>query len=265
MQFEDVIYEKPWANIEGAARIMINRPAVYNAFRGKTASELKQAFEDASFDNSIGVIVLTAAGNKAFCTGGDAGDVAPGKAGYSPEMKYIMDVHRLIREAPKPVIAAVNGFAIGGGNVLVTVCDLAIAAETARLGQVGPRVGSYDAGFGSAYLASVIGEKRAREMWFLCRQYTAQEAYEMGLVNKVVPPDQLEEEVKKWCREILALSPTALKQLKSSFNLPTDIVYGIEAMAMNSLWGFYDSDEAREGRAAYLEKRLPDWTKFRKV
>ena len=262
MDFEDITYEKPWA-MDGAARIMINRPALYNAFRGKTALELKQAFEDVGFDNSVGVVVLTGAGDKAFCTGGDATDVVPGKAGYSPEMVHIIDVHRAIREAPKPVIAAVNGFAIGGGNVLVTVCDLAIASETAKLGQVGPRVGSYDAGFGSTYLARVIGEKRAREMWFLCWQYTAQEAYQMGLVNKVVPPDKLEEEVKKWCERILAMSPTALRQLKASFNLFTDMVYGVEAMAMNSLWQYYGSDEAREGRAAYLEKRPPDWTKFR--
>lgn len=263
MDFEDITYEKPWA-MDGAARIMINRPAMYNAFRGKTTLELKQAFEDAGFDESVGVIVLTGAGDKAFCTGGDAKDSVPGKAGYSPEMKHIIDVHRLIREAPKPVIAAVNGFAIGGGNVLVTVCDLAIASATAKLGQVGPKVGSFDAGFGSAYLARVIGEKKAKEIWFLCQQYTAQEAYDMGLVNKVVPPDKLEEEVKKWCETILSLSPTALKQLKSSFNSFTDSIYGIEAMAMNSLWQYYETDEAKEGRMAYLEKRPPDWKKFRK-
>ena len=265
MQFEDIVYDKPWDGIEGAARVMINRPASYNAFRGKTAVELKQALEDASFDDGVGVIVFTGAGDKAFCTGGDAKDVAPGKAGYSPESKYIVDVHRLIREAPKPVIAAVNGFAIGGGNVIVTICDMAIASETARLGQAGPRVGSFDAGFGSAYLARVVGEKRAREIWFLCRLYTAQEAYQMGLVNKVVPADQLEEEVKKWCREVLALSPTSLKHLKASFNLFTDMIYGIEAMAMNSVWEFFKSEEAIEGRTAYMEKRPPDWTRFRKA
>lgn len=264
MQFEDIIYEKPWA-IEGAARIMINRPQVYNAFRGKTTVELKEAFEDAGFDDNVGVIVLTGAGDKAFCTGGDAKDVAPGRAGYSPEVKKIVDVHRLIREAPKPVIAAVNGYAIGGGHVLHLVCDLTIASETARFGQAGPRVGSFDAGFGTAYLARVVGEKRAREIWFLCRQYSAQEAYDMGLVNKVVPADSLEEEVKSWCREILALSPTCLRYLKASFNQFTDSIYGIEAIAMDALWQFYETDEAREGRAAFLEKRTPDWSRFRKA
>jgi naphthoate synthase len=264
MQFEDITYEKPWA-MEGAARIMINRPQVYNAFRGKTTVELKEAFEDVNSDDSIGVIVLTGAGDKAFCTGGDAKDVAPGRAGYSPEVKKIVDVHRLIREAPKPVIAAVNGYAIGGGHVLHIVCDLSIASETARFGQVGPRVGSFDAGFGSAYLARVVGEKRAREIWFLCRQYSAQEAYEMGLVNKVVPPDKLEEEVKSWCEEILALSPTALRYLKASFNQFTDSIYGIEAIAMDALWQFYETDEAKEGRAAFLEKRSPDWSRFRRA
>jgi len=179
-------------------------------------------------------------------------------------VKKIIDVHRLIREAPKPVIAAVNGYAIGGGHVLHLVCDLSIASETARFGQVGPRVGSFDAGFGSAYLARIVGEKRAREIWFLCRQYSAQEAYDMGLVNKVVPPDKLDEEVKSWCKEILALSPTSLRYLKASFNQFTDSIYGIEAIAMDALWQFYETDEAKEGRAAFLEKRAPDWSRFRR-
>lgn len=263
MEFEDIIYDKPWAGIEGAARIMINRPQVRNAFRGRTTVELQQALEDAAFDLGVGAIVLTGAGDKAFCSGGDFADAGQKSPRYSPEIIHILDVHRLIREAPKPVIAAVNGYAIGGGHVLHVICDLTIASETAIFGQTGPRVGSFDAGFGSAYLARVIGEKRAREMWFLCRRYTAQEAYQMGLVNKVVPPDQLEEETKKWCREILNLSPTALRYLKASFNAFTDSVFGIETMSMHSLMDYYKSEEAQEGMKAWLEKRPPNWAKYR--
>ncbi len=263
MEFEDIVYEKPW-KIGGAVRIMINRPKALNAFRGKTAGELEVAFRDAVYDDSVGVIVLTGAGDKAFCVGGDARDVGPGKAGYSPEMKKIFEVHRYIREAPKPVIAAVNGWAIGGGHVLHVICDLTIAAETARFGQVGPRVGSFDAGFGSAYLARVVGEKKAREIWFLCRNYSAQEALEMGLVNKVVPADKLEEEAEQWCKEVLALSPTALRFLKISFNQSSDHIYGIESLAGSGLWQFYTGEEALEGRTSYMEKRPPDWAKFRK-
>jgi naphthoate synthase len=173
-------------------------------------------------------------------------------------------VHNLIRRIPKPVIAAVNGYAIGGGHVLHLICDLSIASETARFGQVGPRVGSYDAGFGAAYLIKVVGEKKAREIWFLCRQYTAQEALKMGLVNAAVPADKLEEEVDKWCKEILSLSPAALRAMKASFNAASDFIYGIENIAMTGVWHFYKTEEATEGRNAYLEKRKPDWSRFRK-
>jgi naphthoate synthase len=261
MEFEDIIYEKR----EGVAKITINRPEKLNAFRAKTCKELVEAFEDAEADATIGVVVLTGAGNRAFCVGGDATEVGPGGAGYSPEMGiWNPKVHYMIRHIPKPVIAAVNGFAIGGGHVFHLVCDLTIAADTARLGQVGPRVGSYDAGFGAAYLSRVVGEKKAREIWFLCRQYTAQQALEMGLVNAVVPADKLEEEVDKWCKEILALSPAALRAMKASFNAASDFVFGIEATAFTGLWHFYETEEAIEGRNAYLEKRKPDWSRFRK-
>ncbi len=261
--FEDIVYDEDWDGIEGAVRIMINRPKVYNAFRGKTITELIEALTAASLDDSVGVIVITGAGKKAFCTGGDAGDVPEGQAGYGNEMRRGSEIHRLIRFAPKPVIAMVNGYAIGGGNVFVTVSDLAIASETALLGQAGPKVGSFDAGFG-IHLAKVVGEKRAREVWFLCRRYTAQQAYEWGWVNAVVPPDKLEEETKKWCKEILGCSPTALKYLKSSFNIHSGATYDIETFAFNSVWQFFESEEAKEGRSSYLEKRSPDWSKFRK-
>jgi len=260
MEFEDIIYEKK----EGVAKITINRPQVLNAFRSKTVEEMAEALEDAAYDNSIGVIVLTGAGERAFSVGGDAKDVAPGKAGYSPRMKRIHEVHRLIRQAPKPVIAAVRGWCIGGGHVLHTVCDLTIASEDAVFGQVGPRVGSFDAGFGAGYLARLVGEKKAREIWFLCRRYTAKEALEMGLINKVVPPDKLEEEVEAWCKEILSLSPTALAFLKASFNQAAGNVYDIERLAGEGLWQYYQSEEALEGRNAYMERRPTDFSKFRK-
>jgi len=260
MQFQDIIYEKK----DGVAKITINRPEKLNAFRANTCKEMVQAFEDAEEDATVGVVVLTGAGDRAFSAGGDFSEVA-GKAGYSREtLHWVSRLHGAIRHVPKPVIAAVNGYAIGGGHVLHVVCDLSIAADTARFGQSGPRVGSYDAGFGALYLARVVGEKKAREMWFLCRQYTAQEALEMGLVNKVVPADKLQEEVEQWCREILALSPTALAMLKQSFNADTDHIYGLEDLAMSSLWLYYHTDEAREGYNAFLEKRPTDFSKFRK-
>lgn len=259
MEFKDVIYGKK----DGVAKIIINRPEAYNAFRTQTLRELAYAFEDAELDSSVGVVVLTGAGNKAFCTGGDSKEVS-GTAGYVKEMDYWHTrVHQAIRTVSKPVIAAANGYAIGGGNVLVTICDLAIASDNAKFGQAGPKVGSFDAGFGAAYLARIVGEKKAREIWFLCRQYTAHEALEMGLVNKVVPADKLEEEVNSWCKEILALSPTAIKFLKYAFNADTDHIFGSETMSVSAVRLYWETEEALEGRKSYLEKRKPDWKKFR--
>jgi naphthoate synthase len=260
VEFQDIIYEKK----DGVAKITINRPQVYNAFRTQTMKEMAEALEDAGSDPTIGVVVLTGAGSKAFCTGGDATE-ATGKAGYDPEMgRYVPRVHQLIREIPKPVIAAVNGYAVGGGHVLHTLCDLTIASETARFGQVGPRVGSFDAGFGAAYLARLVGEKKAREIWYLCRLYSAQEALEMGLVNKVVPPEKLEEEVDAWCKEILAKSPTAIRFLKAAFASQSSHIRGVEQLSYDALWMYYDTEEALEGRKAYLEKRSPDFNQFRR-
>jgi len=224
-QFEDIRYETG----EGIATITIDRPDVYNAFRGRTVDELIEAFKRAWADHSIGVVLLTGAGKRAFCTGGDqkqrakTGDYGPTRSGLF-EVEYL---HKLIREIPKPVIAVVNGYAIGGGHVLHVLCDLSIAAEHAYFGQTGPRVGSFDAGFGTAYLARVVGEKRAREIWFLCRQYSAEEAERWGLVNRVVPGERLREEAHAWAKEVLKLSPTALRFLKQSFNVDTEHQAGI--------------------------------------
>ncbi len=260
MPFEDLLYEKK----DGVARITINRPQALNAFRTQTLVEMIETFEDAGTDRTVGVIVLTGAGERAFCVGGDAKESA-GAAGYSKELlEATARVHTLIRDVPVPVIAAVNGYAIGGGHVFHLLCDLSIASETARFGQAGPRVGSFDAGFGSAYMARVVGEKKAREIWYLCRQYSAQEALDMGLVNKVVPPDKLGAEVDDWCQEILTKSPTALKILKASFNADSDSVAGLEKIGFPALWLYYQSEEALEGRKAFLEKRLVDFSKFRK-
>lgn len=260
MDFEDILYDKN----DGIARITINRPDKGNALRTKTLAEMILALEDAKDDYSVGVIVLTGAGKKHFCTGGDSADMTGGKAGYSRGVKKIFDVERLIRMSQKPVIAAVNGWAVGGGHIMHVLCDLSIAAETAKFAQVGPRVGSFEAGFGAAYLARVIGEKKAREMWFLCRTYSAQEALEMGLVNKIVPLEQLSNEVESWCKEILALSPTALSFLKISLNAATDWIYSLQRLAGEGLWQYYAGDEALEGRQAFLEKRKPDFKQFRK-
>ncbi len=258
-QFADIIYQKK----EGVAKITINRPKVYNAFTTNTLEEMTQAFTDAELDSDVGVVVLTGAGDKAFCTGGDMKEAAqPG--GYSKEMDYWHSaVHRAIRSIPKPVIAAVNGYAIGGGHILHLICDLTIASENARFGQAGPRVGSFDAGFGVSYLTRVVGEKKAREIWYLCRQYTAQEALEMGLVNKVVPSDKLEGEVDQWCREILSLSPTALKCCKIAFNAETDHQHGFEAWSMAAVRLFWATEEAGEAKKAFAEKRKADFSKFR--
>ena len=260
-QLTDVTYEVD----HGLARITINRPERYNSFRARTVDELVKCFKRAWSSDEVGVICLTGAGEKAFCTGGDqkqrmeTGDYGPSDSGL-----FELDMlHRVIRDVPKPVIAAVNGFAIGGGHVLHVLCDLTIAADTARFGQNGPRVGSYDAGFGTGYLARVVGEKRAREIWFLCRQYSAEQAEAWGLVNKVVPAGQLKAEVRSWADEILRLSPTALKVLKQSMNTDTEHFAAIGQMAFSSLKLFGDSAEAKEGITAFNEKRAPDFSAYR--
>lgn len=264
MDFQDILYEKK----EGVAKITINRPDKLNAFTTKTMWEMLEAFEDAGDDANVGVIVLTGAGNRAFCVGGDQSTRELG--GYERYGKRVaaediaLKLHKIIRNVPKPVIAAVNGYAIGGGHVLHVLCDLTIASETASFGQAGPRVGSFDAGFGSAYLARLVGEKKAREIWYLCRRYTAQEALEMGLVNKVVPPDKLEEEVQTWCKEILEKSPTALKFLKYSINADSDNIAGITNMAMGAITLFYQTEESMEGHKAFFDKRPPNYSRFRK-
>ncbi len=260
-QMEDVIYEK---SDEGIAKITINRPEVRNAFRPRTVREMQAAFADARDDPEIGVVILTGAGDKAFCSGGD--QKIRGEAGYVGEDQVprlnVLDLQRQIRSLPKPVIAMVAGYAVGGGHVLHLVCDLTIAAENARFGQTGPKVGSFDGGLGSSYLARVVGQKKAREIWFLCRQYTAREALEMGLVNTVVPLERLEEETIQWCREILKHSPLALRCLKSALNADCDGQLGLQELAGNATLLFYMSREAQEGRDAFNEKRPPDFSKF---
>jgi 2-ketocyclohexanecarboxyl-CoA hydrolase len=259
--FEDIIYEVD----SGLAWITINRPKRLNSFRSKTVDELIAAFKRAWASSEVGVVALTGAGDRAFCTGGDqkqreeTGDYGPSQSG----LFEVDSLHRVIRDTPKPVIAAVNGYAIGGGHVLQVLCDVSIAADTAKLGQVGPRVGSYDAGFGSGYLARVVGEKRAREIWMFCRQYSAEQAFEWGLVNAVVPADQLRDEVRKWADEALKLSPTALKAIKQSMNTDSEHFAGIGQMAYSALTLFTESDEAKEGIAAFNEKREPDFSRFR--
>ncbi len=250
---------------DGLAWITINRPERYNAFRGRTVDELIRCFKAAWADKSVGVVALTGTGEKAFCAGGDqkqrqeTGDYGPTETGIFE----VETLHRVIRDIPKPVIAAVNGVAIGGGHVLCLLCDLTIAADHARFGQAGPRVGSFDAGFGSAYLARIVGDKRAREIWYLCRQYDAETCERWGLVNQVVPLGQLSGEVRKWAGEMLDKSPTALKVLKHSFNADSESIAGIGAMAFNSLELFVDTDEAKEGVNAFNEKRAPDFASYR--
>jgi len=262
MPFQDVLYEAR----DGVAWVTINRPQVRNAFRAQTVDELVAAFRQAWADPDIGVVVLTGAGDRAFCSGGDQKD--RGASGYGPATTGIgLDVaslHSVIRNIPKPVIAMVNGYAIGGGHVLHVLCDLSIAADSAIFGQTGPRVGSVDPGFGTAYLARVVGEKKAREIWYLCRQYTAAEALEMGLVNKVVPADQLRAEVERWWAELLEKSPTALKLAKYSFNADTDHIHGITEMGFSALELYYETPEALEGRNAFVEKRPPDFRAARR-
>ncbi|MBO0588814.1 1,4-dihydroxy-2-naphthoyl-CoA synthase [Sporosarcina sp. E16_8] len=258
--YEDIKYEQ----YGGIAKVTINRPEVRNAFRPKTVSELIDAFSRARDDQSIGVIVLTGEGEKAFCSGGDQS--VRGHGGYVgdddiPRLN-VLDLQRLIRVIPKPVVAMVAGYAIGGGHVLHVVCDLTIAAENAVFGQTGPKVGSFDAGYGSGYLARIIGHKKAREIWFLCRQYNAQEALDMGLVNTVVPYEQLEDETVQWCQEMLGMSPTALRFVKAAMNADTDGLAGLQQLAGDATLLYYTTDEAKEGRDAFKEKRKPDFGQF---
>ncbi len=256
--FKDIVYEKR----PGVARVTINRPETYNAFTTSTQDELIKAFEDAANDDTVGVVVFTGAGDKAFCTGGDAKEA---KAGYRKGMlEKDLRVKTLIREMPKPVIAAVNGYAIGGGHVYQQICDLSIASENAIFGQVGPIVGSFDPGVGVVDLMMVVGEKKAREMWYLCRRYTAREALEMGLVNTVVPADRLEEEVDKWCGEILEKSPGAIAGIKACFNAATTYMRGIEAISAQYLWKYYASEEAEHWKNAFWQKKKPYWQRFRR-
>ena len=258
--YTDIVYEQA----EGMAKITINRPEVRNAFRPRTIFELIDAFSHAREDPAVGVILFTGAGTEAFCAGGD--QRVRGDAGYVEDRGIprlnVLDLQRLIRVIPKPVIALVAGYAIGGGNVLATVCDLTIAAENAIFGQTGPRVGSFDAGYGSTYLARIVGHKKAREIWYLCRQYTAQQALEMGLVNAVVPLERLEEEGIQWAREILEKSPLAIRLLKAAFNADTDGLAGIQQLGGDATLLYYLTAEAKEGRDAFLQKRRPDFSKF---
>ncbi len=260
--YDDILYHKA----EGMAKITINRPQVRNAFRPQTVTEMRQALTDARFDNDIGVVIFTGAGDHAFCSGGD--QRVRGNSGYQDASGQhhlnVLDLQKEIRSLPKPVIAMVAGFAIGGGHVLHLVCDLTIAAENARFGQTGPKVGSFDGGFGASYMASIVGQKKAREIWFLCRQYDAQQALDMGLVNRVVPLETLEQETVQWCREILQHSPIALRCLKSAFNADLDGQSGVQELAGNATMLFYMTEEGQEGRNAYLEKRAPDFNKFKR-
>jgi naphthoate synthase len=268
-EYEDIRYEKS----AGIAKITIDRPEVRNAFRPQTIVEISRALEDAREDTDVGVIVLTGQGPDAFCSGGD--QRVRGDSGYltddqikSPPTQagvgrfHVTDLHVQIRRLPKPVVAMVAGYAIGGGHVLHLVCDLTIAADNARFGQVGPKVGSFDGGFGAGLLANLVGPKKAKEIWFLCRQYSAEEALQMGLVNTVVPLERLQDETVQWCNEMLALSPFALRLLKASFNAAEDGLTGIQQLAHDTNLLFYGSEEAQEGRDAYRQKRKPDFSRF---
>jgi naphthoate synthase len=266
--YSDIIYEK----LDGIAKITINRPEVRNAFRPETVTEMYEAFSDARMDEQIGVILLTGYGPSkdgkyAFCSGGD--QRIRGDKGYKSkegtQSLNVLDLQKLIRSIPKPVIALVAGYAIGGGHVLHVVSDLTIAADNAIFGQTGPKVGSFDGGLGASYLARIVGQKKAREIWYLCKQYSAQEALEMGLVNKIVPVEKLEEEGVEWAKQILQHSPMALRVLKSAFNAELDGQAGIQELAGNATLLYYMSEEAQEGKKAYLEKRKPDFKKFPKL
>jgi naphthoate synthase len=266
-EWEDIRYEVSDPPTHGIAKITINRPEVRNAFRPETIVELSRAFERAREDQTVGAIVLTGEGPLAFCSGGDQrvrGDTGYMTGGHGVGRFHVTDLHVQMRRLPKPIVAMVAGYAVGGGHVLHLVCDLTIAADNARFGQTGPRVGSFDGGFGAGLLANTVGVKKAKEIWFLCRQYDAQEALEMGLVNTVVPLDRLEEETVAWCRQMLELSPFALRLLKASFNAAEDGLAGIQQLAHDANLLFYASDEAREGREAYKERRKPDFARFPK-
>ncbi|HZP42983.1 MAG TPA: 1,4-dihydroxy-2-naphthoyl-CoA synthase [Candidatus Binatia bacterium] len=261
--YEDIRYER----FEAIAKVTIARPEVRNAFRPKTLHELSDAFARAREDRDIGVVVLTGEGPEAFCSGGD--QRVRGDRGYVgddgvPRLN-VLDLQKQIRSLPKPVVAMVAGYAIGGGHVLHVVCDLTIAADNARFGQTGPRVGSFDGGFGAAHLARIVGHKKAREIWYLCEQYDAEAALAMGLVNKVVPLERLEDETVAWCRRMLQHSPLALRCLKSAFNADTDGLAGLQELAGNATLLYYMSEEAQEGRNAYLEKRRPDFSRFERL
>ena len=260
--YDDIIYEH--AQGEAIAKITINRPERRNAFRPQTVHEMLDAFRHAHEAQNVGVVLFTGAGTEAFCSGGDQS--VRGKGGYVgkdgvPRLN-VLELQRVIRLMPKPVIAMVAGYAIGGGHVLHVVCDLTIAAENAIFGQTGPKVGSFDGGYGSGYLARIVGHKKAREIWYLCRQYNAQQALQMGLVNTVVPVEKLEEEAVQWAREILEKSPLAIRMLKAAFNADTDGLAGIQQLAGDSTLLYYLSEEAQEGKNAFLEKRKPDFSKF---
>lgn len=261
-EYEEIKYE----SYEGIAKITINRPQVHNAFTPKTVTEMIDAFNRARDNSDLGVIILTGEGDKAFCSGGD--QKVRGHGGYVGDDQIprlnVLDLQRLIRVIPKPIIAMVAGWSIGGGNVLQLVCDLTIAADNAKFGQTGPNVGSFDAGYGSGYLARVIGHKKAKEVWFMCRQYTAEEALEMGWINTVVPVADLEKETVSWAKEMLKKSPTALRFIKAAFNADTDGLAGIQQLAGDATLLYYTTDEAKEGRDAFKEKRDPDFDQFPK-
>jgi naphthoate synthase len=259
--YQDILFQK---TSDGVGKVTINRPEVRNAFRPQTVEELKEAFAICREDSSIGVVILTGQGKEAFCSGGD--QKVRGHAGYVggdgvPRLN-VLDLQKMIRQLPKPVVAMVAGYAIGGGHVLHVVCDLTIAGDNARFGQTGPKVGSFDGGLGSSYLARIVGQKKAREIWYLCRQYDADQALEMGLVNHVVPVDELELETLRWCREMLQHSPMALRCLKSALNADCDGQMGLLDLAGNATLLYYMSEEAKEGKNAFVEKRKPDFDKF---
>jgi naphthoate synthase len=262
--YEDIKLE---VTEDGVAKVTINRPHVRNAFRPETVKEMMDAFEYCRNQPDIGVVILTGEGKDAFCSGGD--QKIRGNEGYVDEdgvsRLNVLDLQKQIRSLPKPVIAMVAGYAIGGGHVLHVVCDLTIAADNAKFGQVGPKVGSFDGGLGSSYLARIVGQKKAREIWYLCRQYNAQEAMDMGLVNCVVPYDDLEKETLQWCREILQHSPLALRCLKSAFNADCDGQVGLQELAGNATLLYYMSEEAQEGKQAFIEKRKPDFSRFKRL
>ncbi len=266
-EFNDILYQHGSDELSGIAKITINRPEVHNAFRPETVSELINAFHHAHYDESIGVIILTGAGGKAFCSGGDQrvrGEDGGYKDHQGTNHLNVLELQRQIRTLPKPVVAMIAGYAIGGGHVLHLICDLSIAADNACFGQTGPKVGSFDAGLGAGILARTVGIKKAKEIWFLCRQYNAEEALDMGLINTVVPLEQLELETITWCQQMLQHSPIALRVLKSAFNADTDGLAGIQELAGNTTALFYMTEEGQEGRNAFIDKRPPNFSQFKR-